>query len=456
MGASASRLRFSSSRRRAKIQSVIIHPAKRIHGRLEMPGDKSISHRAAMIAALASGSSRIQNFSTSEDCASTLRCLEALGVSIDTMGSDVSIESNGLSAPEAPLDCGNSGTTMRLMAGILAGQNFESILTGDDSLRSRPMQRIIEPLTMMGGEISSVNGRAPLAIHGRTLLDAIEYELLVASAQVKSCILLAGLNATGETCVVENLPTRDHTERMLRWFGAPVITGNGDVAGERVASVKGRSALKACDVNVPGDVSSASYFIAAAAMLNESSLEISNVGLNPTRTLFLEQMRAFGFSIDADDLREESNEPRGTIRVSGARRSSLKSDAETALTLHSALIPQLIDELPLLAVIGSQIAGGIEIRDAAELRVKESDRIAATAAGLRAMGAEVEEFDDGLQVAGLTRLRGAKVDSCSDHRIAMTFAVAGLLAEGETQIKNADCVGVSFPEFFELLESVVE
>ncbi|HXT64479.1 MAG TPA: 3-phosphoshikimate 1-carboxyvinyltransferase [Pyrinomonadaceae bacterium] len=448
---------FRSSRRRVKILAVIINPARRIRGRLDMPGDKSISHRAAMIAALARGSSRIQNFSTSEDCAATLRCLQALGVSIEENGSDVLIQSRGsLSAPAAPLDCGNSGTTMRLLAGILAGQDFESILTGDESLRSRPMQRIIEPLTMMGAMISSVDGCAPLAVQGRKPLDSIEYELLVASAQVKSCILLAGLSANGETRVVEDQPTRDHTERLLRWFEVAVAGGSGAEEGERCAAVKGPATLQARDLDVPGDISSAAYFIAAAAMLEESLLEIENVGLNPTRTLFLEQMRTFGFSIDTDELREECHEPRGTVRASSTRAAAHASDPENTLTLHSALIPQLIDELPLLAVVGSQIDGGIEIREAAELRVKESDRISATVAGLRAMNAEVEEFEDGLRVPGPIQLRGAEIDSRGDHRIAMSFAIAGLLADGETEIKDAECVNVSFPQFFELLESVVE
>jgi 3-phosphoshikimate 1-carboxyvinyltransferase len=421
-----------------------------------MPGDKSISHRAAMIAALARGPSRIENFSTSEDCAATIRCLEALGVSIERTSSDVRFESNGVfAAAAAPLDCGNSGTTMRLLAGILAGRNFESILTGDESLRSRPMQRIIEPLTMMGGSIASVAGHGPLAISGGPL-SPIDYELLVASAQVKSCILLAGLNAHGKTRVVEDQPTRDHTERMLRWFGVPVETGNGAREGERFASVTGPASFDGRDINIPGDISSAVYFVAAAAMLAGSSLEIANVGLNPTRTVFLEQMRAFGFPIDTDDLHEECNEPRGTIRISGAHAASRQRETRNSLTLHSALIPQLIDELPLLAVVGSQITGGIEIRDAAELRVKESDRIATTVAALRAMSAEVEEFEDGLRVAGPTQLRGARIDPRGDHRIAMTFAIAGLLADHETEIIDAECVSVSFPEFFDLLESVVE
>jgi len=409
-----------------------------------------------MIAALARGTSLIKNLSTSEDCAATIRCLEALGVSIEQTGSDVLVRSNGvLDAASAPLDCGNSGTTMRLLAGILAGRNFDSILTGDESLRSRPMQRIIEPLTMMGGSVAAVDGRAPLAISGRQL-NPIDYELLVASAQVKSSIMLAGLNANGKTRVVEHQPTRDHTERMLDWFGVTVATGNGEREGERFASVSGPATFDGRDINIPGDISSAVYFVAAAAMLDGSSLAIADVGLNPTRTMFLEQMRAFGFPIDTDDLREECNEPRGTIRISGARASSRKSEAQNSFTLHSALIPQLIDELPLLAVVGSQITGGIEIRDAGELRVKESDRIATTVAALRAMGAEVEEFEDGLRVTGPTKLRGAQIDPRGDHRIAMTFAIAGLVADGETEIKGAECVGVSFPEFFDLLESAIE
>lgn len=409
-----------------------------------------------MIAALARGTSRIENFSTSEDCAATIRCLEALGVSIEQTGSDVLVQSNGVfDAASAPLDCGNSGTTMRLLAGILAGRNFESILTGDESLRARPMQRIIEPLTMMGGSVASVDGHAPLAISGGPL-NPIDYELLLASAQVKSSIILAGLHANGKTRILEDQPTRDHTERMLHWFGVPVETGNGEREGERFASVTGPASFDGRDVNIPGDISSAAYFVAAAAMLDGSSLEIANVGLNPTRTLFLEQMRAFGFAIDTDDLREECNEPRGTIRVSGARASLRKSETKNALTLHSALIPQLIDELPLLAVVGSQIDGGIDIREATELRVKESDRIATTVAGLRAMSAEVEEFEDGMRVSGPTQLRGAQIDPRGDHRIAMTFAIAGLLADGDTEIEDANCVSVSFPEFFDLLESVIE
>lgn len=437
---------------------MIIRPAKRIRGCVVMPGDKSISHRAAMIAALADGTSRIKNFSTSDDCAATLRCLVQLGVSISRDGSDVSVEgtaAHGLRAPSAALDCANSGTTMRLLAGILAGQYFKSTLTGDESLRSRPMQRIIEPLQMMGAGILSNDGRAPLTIHGLNPLKPIDYELLVASAQVKSGLLLAGLNANGRTRVVEKQPTRDHTERLLRWFGVKVEIGDAAHEGEKFAAVAGPVSFEARDVDVPGDVSSAAYFIAAAALLDDSSLEIANLGINPTRTLFLKQLKSFGLRIKVDDTREQNNEPVGRIRVEGLR-SDPQNVFESTLTLPSALIPQLIDELPLLAVVGSQVEGGIEIRDAAELRVKESDRIATTVAGLRAMGAQVEEFDDGLRVSGPTRLRGAEIDPRGDHRIAMAFTVAALLAEGETEIRDADCVAVSFPEFFRLLDEVVE
>ena len=423
-----------------------------------MPGDKSISHRAAMFAALADGISSITNFSTSADCAATLSCLKQLGVSIERENGNLLITGvgiDGLRASRAPLDCANSGTTMRLLAGILAGQDFNSTLTGDESLRSRPMQRIIEPLRMMGARVSSDEGRAPLVVEGHKDLNAISYELLVASAQVKSCILLAGLSAGGRTEVIENQITRDHTERMLSSFGVQVETGDAERGGEnaRVAAINGPARLTAQRVSIPGDISSAAYFIAAAALVPGSSLEISNVGVNPTRVVFLERLRALGLNIVVTNGREESHEPVGVIRVKGLGKQRLVRP-ESPMTIGGLVVAQLIDELPLLAVVGSQIEGGIEIHDATELRVKESDRIATTAQNLRAMGAVVEEFADGLRVAGRARLRGAKIDPRGDHRIAMAFTVAGLIAEGETEIGDPDCVAVSFPEFFELLESV--
>lgn len=436
---------------------MIIQPAKRIRGQLTVPGDKSISHRAALIAAIANGVSRLSNYSTSADCAATLACLRQLGVGVEQDGAEVlfhGVGSKGLRVSREPLDCGNSGTTMRLLAGVLAGQDFESTLTGDESLRSRPMQRIIEPLEMMDAKISSHDGRAPLIIKGRQQLKAIDYELLVASAQVKSCILLAGLNAEGRTTVIENEATRDHTERMLRLFGAPIETGvpAREPTSARFASVTGPAGLQARDIRIPGDISSAAYFIAAAALLRSSSLQITRVGTNPTRVGFLEQLRKLGFDVTVNDVQDDSNEPVGRIDVRGGQASK----RATNLVIEGSLIPQLIDELPLLAVVGSQIEGGIEIRQAKELRVKESDRISATVQGLRAMGAGVEEFEDGLRVDGPTWLHGAVVDPRGDHRIAMAFAVAALLAEGETEIKDAECAAVSFPEFFDLLGSVVE
>jgi 3-phosphoshikimate 1-carboxyvinyltransferase len=456
----AEKWRSAGYRRReseVKIHSVIIKPAKRIHGSIKLPGDKSISHRAAMIAAIADGVSRITNYSTSADCAATLSCLRELGVQIDRSGGGIQINGvgkAGLRAPGKELDCGNSGTTMRLFAGILAGQSFTSTMTGDESLRSRPMQRVVEPLAMMGAQVSSSDGRAPLTIHGRDSLRAIDYELLIASAQVKSCILLAALNAKGKTTVTENEVTRDHTERMLKWFGVPVETGSkGNHA--RFAAVAGPANLSARDVPIPGDVSSAAYFIAAAVLLPESFLEVTNVGVNPTRIPFLSRLRALG-SIEVTDTREEANEPVGTIQIRGVAQPRFLDELESRMKVEGLEIPQLVDELPLLAVVGSQTRSGIEIRDAKELRAKESDRIAGTVANLRAMGAEVEEFADGLRVDGRTRLRGARIDPRGDHRIAMAFGVAALIAEGESEIKDAECVGVSFPEFFDLLESVIE
>lgn len=411
------------------------------------------------MAAIAEGTSRITNYSSSADCGATLSCLERLGVQIRRHGREVVIDGagpRGLSQPAADLDCANSGTTMRLLSGILAGHDFISTLTGDESLSSRPMQRIIEPLEMMGAHIISHEGRAPLRITGKQALRAIDYELLTASAQVKSCILLAGLHAEGKTDVIENEITRDHTERMLRWFGVALETGKPgrEPQDAGFAAVGGPVKLRARDVLVPGDISSAAYFIAAAALLPEPALEIAGVGLNPTRVAFLAQMGRMGCEISPTNEREESNEPVGDLRVTGKRVE--RQDRGEPLRIDGTIIPQLIDELPLLAVVGSQIEGGLEIRDAKELRVKESDRIAATVAGLRAMGCDVEQFADGLRVSGPTKLRGAQINPHGDHRIAMSFTIAGLVAKGETEILDAECVAVSFPEFFELLGSVVE
>ncbi len=433
-----------------------IKPARRIRGRVRLPGDKSISHRAAIIASLATGTSRISNFSPSEDCAATLSCLEKLGVSIIRSGHNLQVScEQGLSAPRETLDCGNSGSTIRMLAGVLAGQDFSSTLTGDGSLLSRPMSRIIEPLEMMGAEVKSQDGKPPLTVSGANPLKPIRYELPVASAQVKSCVLLAGLYSEGQTQVIESLgATRDHTERMLEWFGVPLERSTIEKNGSTTISITGSPVLAGRDIAIPGDISSAAFLIAAAALLPDSALEVEDIGINPTRTAFLSLLRSLGLAVEINQKRDECNEAIGHVRVKGNLPDNQRND--TSNQVRGRVIAQLIDELPLLAVVGTQLQQGIEIRDAGELRHKESDRISSTVKNLRAMGAEVEEFADGLAVAGPTSLRGARIDSYGDHRIAMAFAVAALLAHGDSEVVGTDCVGVSFPEFFNVLESVAQ
>lgn len=423
--------------------------ARQINGRIRLPGDKSISHRVALIAALASESSEISNFSTARDCASTVSCLQELGVSIQQRDQKLVFAGDQkFVAPRRPLDCGNSGSTLRILTGVLAGHDLTAELIGDESLSSRPMRRIIEPLELMGAKIEATDGKAPLTVHGSAKLNPITYKLPVASAQVKSAILFAGLNAEGRTTVIETTPSRDHTERLFNGFGVPVTTNRG-----LSISVDGPAHLNGGAVTIPGDVSSAAYFVAAAMLLPQSQLTIDGVGLNPTRAAFLSVLRSWGADISTDDVQTERNEPFGIINVRGGINALAN---ETDRTLSRAMIPSLIDELPLLAVVGSQISGGIRIKDAGELRLKESDRLATTALNLRAMGAEVEEFEDGLWVSGPTQLHGALIDSRNDHRIAMAFSVAALIAKGETQIEGSECVAISFPEFFRLLESLTK
>ncbi|MEZ5429115.1 MAG: 3-phosphoshikimate 1-carboxyvinyltransferase [Pyrinomonadaceae bacterium] len=439
-----------------------IRPARYLQGQINLPGDKSISHRAALFSALAEGRARIENFASSRDCASTLNCLRSLGVRVEREGATVLIEGvgkNGFSTPGKDLDCGNSGTTMRLLAGALAGQSFASVLTGDESLSLRPMRRIIDPLGAMGARIESIEGHAPLRIFGRNPLRSSHYSLPVASAQVKSCVLLAGLNADGKT-VVDSPPSgkpvpasRNHTELLLASLGAGISeefleTPDGFV--HRV-SIDGDSRLTAGDLQVPADISSAAFFLTAAACLEGSEIVLPNVGLNPTRAAVVEVLRGFGAGIEVLDQREVGGETVGDLRVRGG--SGFVPSGKSNI-ISGEIIANLIDEIPVLAVFGTQIEGGLEIRGAGELRVKESDRIAATVENLRRMGAGVEEFPDGLRVVR-SKLRGARVESFGDHRIAMAFAVAGLLAEGETVIDGADCAAVSFPEFFEVLAGVV-
>jgi 3-phosphoshikimate 1-carboxyvinyltransferase len=353
----------------------------------------------------------------------------------------------GFRMPLDPLDCGNSGTTMRLLAGLLAGQNFDSILTGDESLQKRPMNRIIEPLRQMGANIASENGRAPLRIGAVDGLKGVYHESPVASAQVKSCILLAGALADGETVVRESVTTRDHTERMLRGFGADIQFEEAN--GSKAITISGTSSLTAQNARVPADISAAAFFLIGAACLPGSDLFISDVGINPTRNSVLELLKRCGAGIEITDERRSLDEPYANVRVK-ARDLALGP-----FLIDGADVAAMIDEIPILAILGTQIEGGLEIRDARELRVKETDRINAIVHNLRSMKANVDEFDDGFRV-GRSQLFGAEVDSFGDHRIAMAFAIAGLLANGETSIDNPECADISFPRFFETVESVVQ
>ncbi len=424
-----------------------IQPINYLNGTIKLPGDKSISHRSAIISALANGQTTIENFASSADCASTLECLQKLGVIVERTGSTVIVKGvgkQGFIESASELDCGNSGTTVRMLAGIVAAQPFSSTLIGDESLSKRPMKRVIEPLTEMGAKFDSTENRLPLKVHG-TLLKSISYQPNIASAQVKSCVLLAGLNAVGTTEFTEITPTRDHTERMLRWFGVE-ITATRTVNG-KLLSISGDAELTAKNLVVPADVSSAAFFLVAASCLQNSDVTIENVGLNPTRRGIIDVLKSLGASIEIINETEVCNEPIGDLRVRGSKKLASKD------VISGEIIANIIDEIPILAVFGTQLENGLEIREAGELRVKESDRIAAAVENLRRMNADVEEFPDGFRVKK-SKLKGAKVDSFGDHRIAMAFAVAGLLAEGETEITNAECAAVSFPEFFDVLKSV--
>jgi 3-phosphoshikimate 1-carboxyvinyltransferase len=430
------------------VAEIIITPARAINGSVSLPGDKSISHRYAILAALAEGTSEIVHYAGAADCQSTLACLRRLGVDIEKSDDTARISGagfRGFRRSWRDLDAGNSGTTMRLLSGVLAGQSFNSTITGDDSLRRRPMRRIIEPLTAMGAEIRSRDGeRAPLDIRGRPLR-GIEYTLPSPSAQVKSAILLAGLLAEGATTVIEPIRTRDHTELALEEFGVRVERG------ERSITVRGEGAkLRPRKLNVPGDLSSGVFFLAAALILPGSNLFLHDAGLNPTRTAVLDALAGMGAPISLGSVREQGGELVGDV---GVGHTVLKGGE-----ISGAAVAQLIDELPMLAALGPYTEQGIEIRDARELRVKESDRIAALAGNLRRMGATVEELPDGLCVAGRTagKLHGAEIDPHGDHRIAMAFAVAALGAEGPTTIRDAECAAVSFPGFFDTLEKVLE
>ncbi len=424
------------------MSSVTIRPARNVGGAVRLPGDKSISHRYAMLAALAQGRTRLENFSTAADCASTLGCLRALGCNVEQPATGVvEIEGRELAAPAAPLDCGNSGSTMRLLAGMLAGQTFPSELVGDASLSRRPMARVIEPLTVMGAKIAAQGSHAPLRISAAAL-HGTDYTLPVASAQVKTAVLFAGLLADGETSVTEPVRTRDHGELALAAFGAEISRQ------PRRAGIRGGQRLRALQARIPGDISSAAFFLCAAALFPGSNLVLDGLLLNPTRAALLDVLAEMGARVVLLNLEEQHGELAGTVSVAGGTlRGASISGAQTAA---------LIDELPVLAALAPFTEDGVEIRDAGELRVKESDRIAAVARNLRAMGADVEEREDGLRVPGRQPLRGAPVDSGGDHRIAMAFAIAALRAQGETLIRGADAAQVSYPEFFEVLEKMVE
>jgi 3-phosphoshikimate 1-carboxyvinyltransferase len=424
----------------------MVRPACNVRGGVSLPGDKSISHRYAMLAALADGPSRLENYSTGADCASTLGCLRSLGVKWERKdGADNVIEVQGsalsLVAPNEPLDCGNSGSTIRMLSGIVAAQRFSIEMSGDESLSRRPMERVIAPLTAMGAQITSQNGRPPLRITGTTL-KAIDYKMPVASAQVKTCLLFAGLLAEGETRIEEPLRTRDHGELALRAFGAQL-----DRKGNEVR-IRGGQRLRGIEARVPGDLSSAAFFLCAAALFPGSQLTLTSLLMNPTRARLLDILMQMGLRISVRQLEEIHGELVGTLQVTGGKlKGATIAGADTAA---------LIDEIPVLAAIAPYTEQGIEVRDAKELRVKESDRIASIATNLRAMGAELEEREDGLRIPGGQSLRGAEVESFGDHRIAMAFSIAALRAQGETLIRGSECAAISYPAFFPTLESLVE
>ena len=427
-----------------------IAPARSVQGVLCLPGDKSMSHRYALLAAIAEGASQIENYSTGADCASTLSCLRALGIPIQRQGNTVTIEGHGIDALKPcieRLDAGNSGSTIRMLSGILAGQLFTSTIGGDESLTRRPMRRIITPLREMGAAIEAREGEfPPLRIRGAKLRP-IDYQMPVASAQVKTAVLLAGLYAEGTTTVHQPLPTRDHTEIALREFGAQVRT-------EGLAThVEGRPQMHGRNLFVPSDLSSAAFFLAAALLLPGSRLVLEGIGLNPTRAALLDVLRGMGAHIRIAARAEQAGEAVGDITVEGA-----KDGAGPALTggkIAGETTAAVIDEIPILAVLGAASREGLEIRDAAELRVKETDRIATVAENLSRLGVAVEVFEDGMRIPGGQTFQAAEFDSFGDHRVAMAFAVAALRAKGPCRIANPEAASVSFPEFYDLLQSVL-
>lgn len=411
-----------------------------LKGSIKIPGDKSISHRAVMFGSLAKGDTTITGFLRGDDCMSTIACFKKLGIDIEVTEDKVIVHGKGLkglSAPTETLDVGNSGTTIRLISGILSAQDFDSTLNGDASIQKRPMKRVINPLSLMGADIESTNeGYAPLTVHGKKL-KAIEYTMPVASAQVKSAILLASLFAEGTTVINEPVASRDHTEIMLNYFGADIKNNNGIITSTPVEELYGN------DLEVPGDISSAAFFMVAGLVVPDSHIIIENVGINPTRTGIIDALRAMGGYVEILNERKSGGELVGDIEV---KTSKLK-----ATTLEGSIIPRMIDEIPVFAVAALCAEGTTVVKDATELKVKESNRIATMSEELGKMGVEIEETDDGMIIKGNQKLNGAVVYSHLDHRVAMSCAIAALIAEGDTTITDADCVGISFPNFYELL-----
>ncbi len=421
----------------------IISAKKALRGRIRIPGDKSISHRAVMFGSIAKGDTNITGFLTGNDCMSTISCFKKLGIDIEVNGENVTVHGKGLrglAAPRDMLDVGNSGTTIRLISGILAAQDFDCVLNGDASIQKRPMKRIITPLSLMGADIESTNnGYAPLTIHGRRL-KAIEYTMPVASAQVKSSILLASLFAEGTTVINEPVASRNHTEIMLNYFGADIKNNNGVITSAPVDE------LYAKDIEVPGDISSAAFFMAAGLIVPDSHIIIENVGINPTRTGIIDAFKAMGGYVNIINKRSSGGEPVADIEV---KTSSLK-----ATTLEGDIIPRMIDEIPVFAVAALCAEGTTVVKDAEELKVKESNRIATMSEELGKLGAVIEETDDGMIIKGNQNISAGTVYSHLDHRVAMSCAVAALVGDGDTVITDADCVGISFPDFYEKLESL--
>jgi 3-phosphoshikimate 1-carboxyvinyltransferase len=423
-------------------QTKIIAPATSFRGSLTPPGDKSISHRYAMLAGFADGTSRLMNFSTGADPHSSLGCMVAMGAKVTTEGRVVSVTGTGgaLSQPKGDLDCGNSGSTIRMLAGLIAAQHGTFRFIGDESLTPRPMERIRKPLEQMGARIDLTDGHAPMTVHG-TKLKAIDFETPIASAQVKTAVLFAGLQASGTTSVAEKVRTRDHSEHALRAFGARLERENDRL------SIEGGQKLHAVDATVPGDMSSAAFFLCASLLFEDSNVVLDALGMNPTRSALLDLVAAMGGTIKVLDVQEQHGEMVGTIQVNRGR--TLRG-----VDISGDMVAKLIDELPVIAAIAPYTENGIRIRDAGELRHKESDRIALVVKNLRAMGAEVTEHEDGMDIPGGQRLRGGVVDSGLDHRIAMAFSIAALRAEGETEIRGAEAASVSFPEFYTWLDEL--